>query len=217
MQLRWKTIQLAVTLNSVLQTSTDNQVRSAALSGNGVRIRRLPDELELYFPPLRNVGAAAGFGLFGALSVALPVAAIAGAGLTSTPGVQSWLAVILVAGFALPVMVLGFMFLALSVYLPANSLMVRAGTDRILTTRRVFGMVVSVRAVPCAEIAVLQPQRPRQFQSQFSAETRYRLIARNRDPKRAGLVVAESLVGRAALEQVAEIIAQASRVEVQKD
>ena len=215
--MRRQVIQPAVTLNSVPQTPTHNRVQSAALSRKVVRIRHLPDELELYFPPLRNVGAAAGFGLFGALSVALPVAAIAGAGLASTPGVQSWLAVILVAGFALPVMVLGFMFLALSVYLPANSLVVRAGIDRILTTRRVFGFVVSARAVPCAEIAVLQPQRPRQFQSQFSAETRYRLIARNRDPKRPGLVVAESLAGRTALEEVAEIIAQASGIEVQKD
>lgn len=182
-----------------------------------MQVTELPTGLELYFPPLRNVGAAFGFGVFGGLSIALTAAAIAGAGLADTPGVQSSLAVILVAGFALPVMVIGFAFLALSVYLPSNSLTVRATNDRIETTRRVFGLVVSTRRVACSDIAALQIQRPRQFQSQFSTETRYRMVARNRNPRRAALVVAESLAGRPATECMAEIIVRASGIELQTD
>lgn len=191
--------------------------RSTALPHEVVRVTQLPTELVLYFPPLRNVGVALGFGAFGGLSIALTTAAIVGASLTDTPGVHSSLAVILVAGFALPVMIIGFVFLALSIYLPSNSLTVRAGTDRILTTRRMFGLVISNRTVACSEIAALQPQRPRQFQSPFSSETRYRLIARNRDPQRATIVVAESLAGRAAMERTGEIIARASGIRLQTD
>jgi hypothetical protein len=166
---------------------------------------------------LRNVGAAAGFGAFGAVSIALPAAAAAGVALAEAPGVQSWMAMILVAGFALPLLAFGLVFIALAAYLVGNSLTVRAGPDRIVTTRRLFGLVVSGRVLACAEIAALEPQRPRQIQSQFSPETRYRLVARNRDPSRASLVVAESLPGRGAMEQLAEAIARASGVGFKKD
>jgi hypothetical protein len=182
-----------------------------------VRVTQRPQELELYFPPLRNVGAAAGFGAFGALSVAFPVAAAAGVHLTDTPGVHSWLAMILVAGFALPIMVFGFVFLVLGAYLPANSLTVLAGADRVATTRRVFGCVIARRALPCAAIAALEPQRPRQFQSQFSAEARYRLIARSSDPKSPPMVVAESLPGRAAMREVAQLITRASGISLKEE
>jgi len=177
-----------------------------------VRITQLPEALELYFPPLRNVGAAVGFGAFGIVSIALPVAAAAGVGITDAPGISSWLALILIASFALPILVFGFVFIGLACYLVANSLTVRAGPDRILTTRRLFGLVVSGRAVPCAEISALEAQRPRQFQSQFSPEARYRLIARHRDPKRGSVVVAESLPGVAATEQLGEVIGRVSGI-----
>ena len=182
-----------------------------------VRVSQQPQELELYFPPLRNIGAAVGFGAFGAVSVALPVAAAAGVHLTDAPGVHSWLAIILIAGFALPILVFGLVFLALSAYLPANSLTVRAGPDHLATTRRVFGWVVARRMLPCAEIAALEPQAPRQFQSQFSAEARYRLVARNRDPNGPALVVAESLPGRAAMRQVAELITRSSGISLKEE
>lgn len=182
-----------------------------------VRVTQQPQGLELYFPPMRNIGAAAGFGAFGAVSIALPVAAVAGVHLTDAPGVHSWLALILVGGFALPILVFGLVFLALCAYLPANSLTVQAGPDRVATTRRVFGWVVAQRALPCAEIAALEPQVPRQFQSQFSAEARYRLVARRRDRVGPALVVAESLPGRAAMRQVAELITRASGIGLKEE
>ena len=197
--------------------SPHNPGTVSVLPRDFVRVTELPTGLELYFPPLRNVGTAVGFGVFGGLSIALTAAAIAGAGLADAPGVQSSLAVILVAGFALPVMVIGLAFLALSLYLPSNSLTVRAANDRIETMRRVFGLVVSTRSVACSDIAALQAQRPRQFQSQFSTETRYRIVARSRNPQQAALVVAESLAGRAAMQHVAELLARASGLELQTD
>ena len=193
-------------------TPASDPARSIALPRDVVRITRLSDALELYFPPLRNVGAAVGFGAFGALSIALPVAAVTGIGVTDAPGVNSWLALILIAGFALPILVFGFVFIGLAAYLVANSLTVRAGPECILTERRLFGLTVSGRTFPCSEIAALVAQRPRQFQSHFTPEARYRLIARHRDPHRGSVVVAESLPGLAATEQMGEAIAQVSGI-----
>ena len=198
-------------------TPASDSTGSIALPRDVVRITHLPEALELYFPPLRNVGAAAGFGAFGALSIALPVAAVAGVGLTDAPGVHSWLALILIAGFALPILVFGVVFIGLAVFLVANSLTVRAGRDRILTTRRLFGLIVSGRTLPCADVAALEAQRPRQFQSPFSPEVRYRLIARHRDPKRGPVVVAESLPGAAAMEHMGELIARVSGIGFKTD
>lgn len=193
--------------------STRTLTDSAALPREVVQVRELPQGVECYFPPLRNRGAAAGFGAFGTLSIALPLAAAAGLGAADASG---WLALVLVGGFALPVLIFGFVFLGLAAYLLGNSLTVEAGPDRIAVTRRVFGLGVYRRSTPCAEISAIEPQVPTHFQNQFGAEPRYRLIARSPKRKHATLVVAESLPGRAAMEQMGALIAAATGIAICK-
>jgi len=180
-------------------------------------VRQASQGLEFHFPLLRNRGAAAGFGAFGALSIALPVAAAAGLRLADGPAAPGRLAMVLVGGFALPVLAFGLVFLALAVYLLANSLTVTARPDRIAAVRRLFGFTLSRRAVSCADIAAIVPLTAARFQSKFSAEPRYQLVARSRTPGQADLVIAESLPGRAAMELMAARIEAATRIGLMED
>lgn len=197
--------------------STTGLANNTALPREVVKIRELPRGLEFHFPPLRNAGAAAGFGAFGALSIALPLAAIAGLGVADAPGTTGWLAIVLVGGFALPILVFGFVFLGLAAYLLGNSLTVEADTDRIAVTRRVFGVGVSRRSIPCAEISAVVPQAPARFQNQFGAELRYRLVARSSRARHALLVVAESLPGRPAMERMGALIEAATGIGIREE
>jgi hypothetical protein len=197
--------------------STTSSIAGAALPHEIVRVRQLPQGLEFYFPPFRNLGAAAGFGAFGTLSIALAVAAAAGLGLTDSLGAQGWLVIILVGGFALPILAFGVVFIALAAYLLANSLTVMVRPDHIATVRRLFGLTLSRRTLFCADIPAVEPLIPARFQNQFSAEPHYQLIARSRNPAQANLVIAESLPGRAAMEQMAALIAGATGIGLTDD
>lgn len=197
--------------------STPVPADNTALLRTVARIERLPHALQLYFPPWRNLGAAVGFSAFGALSVALPLAAMVGIGLADGPATSGWMAIILVGGFALPVMAFGIVFLALAAYLVGNSLTVSVGPDQIAVTRRLFGLTVSRRSLPRAEISAVQPQAPRHLQNQFSTRPYYRLVARGREPGNTVVVVAESLPGRPAVEQMGALIADATGIGIEED
>ncbi len=176
-----------------------SSIPEAPLSESIVRVTPAHDGLELYFPPLRDRGAAAGFGVFGILCIALPVAAAVGLLAMEGTGAFGRLAMVLVGGFALPLFVFGVVFIALAVYLLANSLTVTVRSDRVVAARRLFGVTLYRRALLYADIAALEPLRAARFQSRFSAEPRYQLVARSRTPGVAQLVIAESLPGRAAV------------------
>ena len=176
-----------------------SSIQEAPLSESIVRVTPAHDGLELYFPPLRDRGAAAGFGVFGILCIALPVAAAAGLLAMEGTGAFGKLAMVLVGGFALPLFVFGVVFIALAVYLLANSLTVTLRSDRIVAARRLFGATLYRRALLYADIAAVEPLRAARFQSRFSNEPRYQLVARSRTPGVAQLVIAESLPGRAAV------------------
>jgi|GEM_PF-3490470 len=198
--------------NSLLNHPTPSPTSQAPLPRRIVRVSEGPEGLEFHFPPFRNRGAAAGYGAFGAVSIALPIAAAAGLGLADGPDAQGWVAMVLVGGFALPVLAFGVVFLALAVYLLANSLTVTAGPDRIVTVRRLFGLTLARRALSRTDIAAMAPLIAAQIQSKFSAEPRYQLIARSRRQGQADLVIAESLPGRAAMEQMAARIETATGI-----
>lgn len=184
-----------------------SSIPEAPLSESIVRVTPAHDGLELYFPPLRDRGAAAGFGVFGILCIALPVAAAVGLLAMEGTGAFGRLAMVLVGGFALPLFVFGVVFIALAVYLLANSLTVTVRSDRVVAARRLFGVTLYRRALLYADIAALEPLRAARFQSRFSAEPRYQLVARSRTPGVAQLVIAESLPGRAAVAWLAARIA----------
>jgi hypothetical protein len=124
---------------------------------------------------------------------------------------------VLVGGFALPVLAFGVVFLALAIYLLANSLTVTAGTDHIAAVRRLFGLTLSRRTLSCADIASVEPRIAARFQSKFTAQPRFHLVARSRNPGEVALVIAESLAGRAVMEQVAARIADATGIGLTED
>lgn len=194
-----------------------SSIPEAPLSESIVRLTPTPEGFELHFPPLRNRGAAVGFGVFGALSVALPVAAAAGLGIIEGPGAFGWLAIVLVGGFALPLLAFGVVFLALAAYLLANSLTVTVGANRIATVRRLFGVTLYHRTLRYAEVAAVVPLSAARLQNRFSAEPRFQLVARSRTPGQRDLVIAESLPGRAAMERLATRLASAIGVGLEEN
>ena len=184
-------------------------IPEAPLSESIVRVTPAPEGFELHFPPLRDWGAAVGFGVFGVLCIALPVAAAAGLLAMQGTGAFGGLAMVLVGGFALPVFVFGVVFIALAVYLLANSLTVTVGPNRIVAVRRLFGVALYRRTLRHADVAAVVPLSAARLQSRFSAEPRFQLVARSRTPGQTDLVIAESLPGQATMERLATRIASA--------
>ena len=174
-----------------------------------VRMSQQADAIELYFPPLRAPVAALALGFFGVVCVALPLFAISGA-LAAIGGnsAHGLLVIALLGAFVVPFPVFGTVFVALAVYLLANSLTVTASPSAIRTVRRVFGLKVSERELKRAEIAALEAQAAAKYQGLFSAEPIFRLAARHATLRKKNLVVAESLQGEAMTAQVQALIAR---------
>jgi hypothetical protein len=142
---------------------------------------------------------------FGAIACALAVvgAAVMLAGaLASTAGV---LAAVLMVGFVAPLGAFGVVFLALAVYMLANALVVRVGPEGIVTSRRLFGLVLWRKRLPREAAVALEPEIASRHQNIFSAEPVYRLVARDAST-RASVVVAESLQGEALMDEVKSLI-----------
>ncbi len=177
-----------------------------------MRLTRTAQGIDLYFPPLRSAGASIGLGAFGVICTALPT--VAGAALVSALGFDTHglLVIALLAGFIVPFFAFGLVFIALAVYQLANSLHVRVERAGIATARRAFGLTFGRRIIAGANIAAVVPRIPSRFQSPFAAEASYRLIALNRAPGKAGMVVAESLAGEALMERVRILIEDAAGV-----
>lgn len=179
----------------------------AALPQNIVRLSQRPNGVELYFPPLRTPEVALALGFFGLLCLALPLFAIIGllpAGGTDAHGL---LVIALLGAFVAPFPVFGAVFVALAVYMLANSLTVNVSPLAIRTLRRVFGLSLSRREIGRPDIATIEAQIAAKYQSLFSAEPYFRLVVRHATQGNRDLVVAESLKGEALMAQVRELIA----------
>lgn len=180
---------------------------AAAQPVHGMRVTRTADGVELYFPPLRAPGVAAATAAFGVACLVpslFATAALAPAHGADTPGMLS---LILVGAFTVPFLVFGVVFIALAVYMLANSLTVNVTASAIRTTRSLFGMRLARRELRHAEIAAIEPEISAKYQSLFAAEPRYRLVARAAARGSPRLIVAEGLVGERAMEQVRSLIA----------
>ena len=142
---------------------------------------------------------------FGAIACALALVGgavmLAGA-LASTAGV---LAAVLMVGFVAPLGAFGVIFLAFAVYMLANALVVRVGPEGIVTSRRLFALVLSRKRLPREAVVALEPEIASRHQNLFSAEPVYRLVARDAS-SRARVVVAESLQGEALMDEVKSLI-----------
>lgn len=182
---------------------------TGALPQNVVRLVQRGDALEIYFPPLRAPAAALALGFFGAACLVLPLFAVSGAlsaiGSNSAHGL---LILALLGAFVVPFPVFGAVFVALAVYMLANSLTVTVSASAIRAVRRIFGLKWRERELKCREIAALETQTDARYQSVFSAEPIFRLVARHATLRKNNLVVAESLQGEAMTAQVQALIAR---------
>ena len=172
-----------------------------------VRVSQRPGGIELYFPPLRAPGIAAMLGLFGVVCMVLPLLAASSLLAAGGSAVHGLLAIALVGSFVAPFPVFGAVFVALAVYLLANSLTVTVNPSAIRTVRRVFGMCLRRREIKCRDVAAIEDRIAAKYQSLFSAEPQFRLIARHATQPRYDVVVAETLAGEAMMAQVQGLIA----------
>lgn len=200
-----------------------------ALPANIVRLTRSRQGIELYFPPLRTPGVALALALFGAACLApglLAAAAVAPASGSDSAGM---LAFWLMSIFILPFVVFGMAFIALAVYLLANSLSVQVTESGIVSARSIFGLPLGERRVARADIAVLEAATPLRYRELRAEAPYYSLVVRTRsgmgltlrEAYRAGrldhyrnriVTVAEGLRGEALMERVRSEILKAGRL-----
>lgn len=190
----------------------------SALPQNIVRLSQRTDAIELYFPPLRAPAAALALGFFGVVCLALPLFAVSGALATigSNPA-HGLLIIALLGAFVVPFPVFGAVFVALAVYLLANSLTVTVSPSAIRTVRRVFGLKLSERELKRPEISALEAQSAAKYQGLFSAEPNFRLVARHATLRKNNLVVAENLQGEAMMAQVQALIARHAGLDIRQE
>lgn len=117
----------------------------------------------------------------------------------------SLLALALLAGFVVPFVLCGIVFIGLAAYQAANSLFVHVGREAIFTERRLPGITLARRQAVVVDIAAIEAQIPARFQSLFGTEPRFRLVARLRGGA-PPLVVAEGLAGESAMREVKALI-----------
>ena len=177
---------------------------SEADDDRNVRITRSGDAVELYFPPLRSTEVALPLAAFGAIAAALPSVAIAVLLPSVLASSGALLSAVLIAGFLLPFLAFGGVFVALAIYMVANALYVRIDRDRIETARGLFGVVVKRRCVERRDVERIEPQIASRYQSLFGAAPSYHLFARTRDGKRT--VVGETLRGEASMARVKALL-----------
>jgi len=182
------------------------------LPGNIVRLARSPQGITLYFPALRNLGAALMLALFG-LSCFIPgfFASIAIAPFADY-GPGGMIALWLMSIFIMPFIGFGMLFVALAVYQVSNSLSVSVTAAEIRTRRRVFGISLGERRVASAEVAALEAMSALRYRLPREATTHYQLVVRTKRGNRK-VTVAESLPGEALVERVQTEIVQAARLD----
>jgi hypothetical protein len=131
--------------------------------------------------------------LFGVIATTLPALAIGGL-LPSLAVPSGVLSAILMASFVL-----------LAFYMACNALIVRVDRDAIVTERVLFGIVARRRKILRSDIASIDAEIASRYQSLFSSDPVYQLVARDeRHHKR--VIVAETLKGEALMNEVKAVI-----------
>jgi hypothetical protein len=169
-----------------------------------VRITRTADGVELYFPPLRAPEVALPLAAFGVIAAAMPAVAIVALLPVAVTSAGNLLGASLLGGFVVPFVAFGSFIVALAIYMLANALHVRVSASAIDTARIVFGVVVKRRRLDRHEIVAVQPEIPSRYQSLFSSTPSYQLVARDSHARR--VVVAETLRGETAMEEIKALI-----------
>jgi hypothetical protein len=169
-----------------------------------VQITRTPDGVELYFPPLRMPEVALPLAAFGVIAAAIPGVAIVALIPAAIANAGSLLSATLIAGFVLPFVVFGAMFVVLAFYMVANGLLVRIRSEGIETARILFGVIVKRHRIARSDIDCVEPEIASRYQSLFSSDPVYQLVARARDKRR--VIVGESLRGEPAMTRIKALL-----------
>jgi hypothetical protein len=181
-----------------------DDLAAEAAENRKLRITRRGEVVELYFPPLRSPEVALPLAAFGAVAAAVPALTIAAVLPAIVGDAGNLLGAVLIAGFVLPFVAFGAVFVALAIYMLVNALYVRADAATIETARVVFGVAVKRHRVQRTGITDIEPQIASRYQSLFGAAPSYHLIARTRDGKR--IVVAETLRGEETMQRVKALL-----------
>jgi hypothetical protein len=174
-----------------------------------VRITHTPDGVELYFPPMRMPEVALPLAIFGVIATILPAVAIA-ALLPSLGGAGGMVSAVLVASFVLPFAIFGAAFVLLALYMFCNGLVVRADRYAIDTARVLFGIVIRRRKIMRGDIAAIEAEIASRYQSLFSSDPVYQLVARDGRRSRR-VVVAETLKGELLMEELKALVENPAR------
>ena len=173
-----------------------------------VQLRRTSGGIELYFPPWRMPGVAFALGVFGVIAAALPAMAIAALLPAALAGASGLMGAVLLASFAVPFALFGVACVVVAAYTVCNALLVRVDAQGVAAWRTLFGVTVWRGGVTRHDLASIEPSIPARHQSVFGSEPIYELVAVNRS-RTTRLVVAESLRGEAAMNEVKTRIEEA--------
>jgi hypothetical protein len=111
---------------------------------------------------------------------------------------------VLIGGLVLPFTLFGVVFAAIALYMISNALVVHADATEIVTARVLLGVVVKRRRLARSEIERVEAEIASRYQSLFSSDPVYQLVARTRDRRR--IVLAETLRGEAEMERVRALL-----------
>ena len=162
--------------------------------------------IELYFPVSRALASAFMLALFGAACGMIAAAAIAGLLRTGTSAGESMLALAFAGVFALPLALLGVLFVAVALWTAANSLTVEVDDAGLRTVRRWFGIAVAQRALKRADIAAIESRLAAKYIGVFGSTRYYRLFARTGAAYPHAMIIADSLRGTDMTAHVRDLI-----------
>ena len=168
-------------------------------------VNETADALELYFPPFRAAGAALLLGIFGLIATAIGTIGLAAVLPGAAAHAGGLMSAFLIAGFILPFIAFGVVFVGIAAFTACNALLVRADSDGVRTWRMLFGVAIAKRAMTRPDIAAVEPQIVSRDQTPFGGEPVYRLIALSSDRARR-MIVAETLKGEAEMERIRELL-----------
>ena len=168
---------------------------SATRSIGAIQVTPRADGIGLYFPPMRMAGSALMLALFGIACTVIGMASILGLTHSGESASASMLAFAFAGVFALPLVALGQLFIAIALWSAANSLEVEAGRAGLLAVRCWFGWRVARRVLPREDIAAIDSRLAARYLGAFGNSRYYRLVARTRTPNLPSMLVADSLRG----------------------
>lgn len=188
---------------------TSDSTDVAAGFPRGLHVRRSADGIVLAFPVLRAPGVSLSLAVFGLLCLLMPAAGLSALLPLQSADAMQLVTLALIGGLAAPFALAGVVFLALAIYLAANSLLVEIDASGIRTERRIFGRLTRLRDIARDDIAAVEPRISARYQNVFSATPRYALIACHRGGRARDVVIAEDLAGQPLMQEINQLVCAA--------